>query len=235
MGGELEAPVGRPAVALEHAGEVLAQDHLGVVVPAPGGDQVHGRVLARERPQPCLAAVDPPARLIRSHDRALSDALDQRQVGRLEPSCLARDRSHDPTRRDLDPGDKRKRASGLLRREPQLLVQAADLEGGDDAHRAVVAAAVPVRVAMRADAECGLAGRAVSRDECPHRILGDLEADRFELPPEVVERVPVDVRVGVAADRLLRERVLRAGQRLDVALDPVGAGVTLDRDHARRH
>src|SRR6266508_5585732 len=123
-----------------------------------------------------------------------------------------------------------------LQREPEaeLLVQAADLECGDDAHRSVVLAAVPVRVAMRADAERGLAGRAVPRDERPDWILADLEADCLELSPEVVERVPVDARVGVAADGLLRERVLRAGQRLDVTLDLVGAGVTLARDHGGR-
>ena len=44
--------------------------------------------------------------------------------------------------------------------EPVLRVQAADLERGDDAHRAVVLAAVAVRVAVRADAERRLASRA---------------------------------------------------------------------------
>jgi hypothetical protein len=72
MGGELKAPVGSPAVALKHPGEVLAQDHLGVLVPAAGGDQVNGHPLAGERPQPRFAPVYPPAGLIRRHDRTLS-------------------------------------------------------------------------------------------------------------------------------------------------------------------
>ena len=64
--------------------------------------------------------------------------------------------------------------------EPELLVQPADLESRDDAHRAVVVAAVAVRVAVGADAEHRLARRAVARDERAERVLGDLEADRLE-------------------------------------------------------
>ncbi len=62
--------------------------------------------------------------------------------------------------------------------EPELGVQPADLERRDDAHRAVVLAAVAVRVAVRADAEDRLPGRPVARDERPDRVLGDLEAER---------------------------------------------------------
>ena len=105
----------------------------------------------------------------------------------------------------------------------ELGVQAADLERGDDAHRPVVLAPVPVRVAVRADAEHGLARRAVAREQRANGVLRDREAERFELADEVVQRVPVDRRVRVAADRLVAERVVGAGQRLDVALDPLRA------------
>ena len=95
--------------------------------------------------------------------------------------------------------------------EPEVGVQPADLERGDDAHRAVVLAAVPVRVAVRADAEDLLAGRAVARDERADRILGDVEAELAKRGGEVVERRAVDRRVRVAPDRLVGERV--AGRR----------------------
>ena len=62
--------------------------------------------------------------------------------------------------------------------EPVLVVQAAHLERGDDAHRPVVAAAVAVRVAVRADPEDRLAEGPVARDERADRVLGDGEAER---------------------------------------------------------
>ena len=66
-----------------------------------------------------------------------------------------------------------------LKRQAELVlrVEAAHLEGGDDAHRAVVASPVPVRVAVRADAERRLAGRPVSSDERPDRILEHVEVE----------------------------------------------------------
>ena len=117
--------------------------------------------------------------------------------------------------------------------EPEVGVQPADLERGDHAHRPVVLAAVPVRVAVRADAEDLLAGRAVSRHERADRILGDVKAELAKRGREVVERRPVDRRVGVAADRLVGERVALAGERLDVALDAGCASLAVDLRHAR--
>ena len=60
-----EPPVRRPSVALEHTRVVLAEDLGGVLIPAARGDQVHRDVLAGERPQPRLLAIDPPPGLIR--------------------------------------------------------------------------------------------------------------------------------------------------------------------------
>ena len=107
--------------------------------------------------------------------------------------------------------------------EALLLVQAADLERRDDAHRPVVFPTVSVGVAVRADAEDRLALRPVARGERADRVLLDVEPERLELAREVVERAAVGVRVRVAADRLVRERVVRAGERLDVALDALRA------------
>ena len=76
-----------------------------------------------------------------------------------------------------EPSSSRKEIELQRQVEPELGVQPADLERRDDAHRAVVLAAVPVRVAVRADAEDRLAGRPVARDERADRILGDVEAE----------------------------------------------------------
>ena len=57
----------------------------------------------------------------------------------------------------------------------------AQLERDADAERAVEAAAVAVRVAMRADAERGLACEHVARDERPDRVERDDEAELLEL------------------------------------------------------
>ena len=97
--------------------------------------------------------------------------------------------------------------------------QPADLERRADAERAVVLAAVAVRVAMRADAEGGRIRRDVGGDQRADRVLPDGEADLLELGREVRERVAVDVGVGVAADGAVAERVVRAREGLDVALD----------------
>ena len=45
-----EAPVGRPPVAFQDAGEPRAEDALGLLVAAARRDQVHGCVVADEHP-----------------------------------------------------------------------------------------------------------------------------------------------------------------------------------------
>jgi hypothetical protein len=117
VAGVNEAPVRRPSVALEHPGEVLAEDLRGVLVPATGRDQVHRHQIARERPQPRLLAIDPPAGLIGRDRGAAADRVDQRPIGRLKPACLPGDRLHHSAWGDADP-EPGQRPSGLLRREP---------------------------------------------------------------------------------------------------------------------
>jgi hypothetical protein len=86
--------------------------------------------------------------------------------------------------------------------QPEFLVEAADLERAYDAHRAVVLAAVAVRVAVRADAEHHLARRTVPGDEGAHGILVMLETQRLQFPDEVVQSLAVLGRVRVAHDGL---------------------------------
>src|SRR5918995_546589 len=119
--------------------------------------------------------------------------------------------------------------------EPELPVQPADFERGDDAHRAVVLAAVPIRVAVRPDPEDLLARGTVARDQRSDRVVEDLEADRLQFADEVVERRPVLRRVGVAPDRLVGPRVVGTGERLDVPLDPLGAPGPVDGQRLSRH
>ena len=97
----------------------------------------------------------------------------------------------------LEEGDQRQGQA-----EPELLVQPAGLEADDDAQRAVPPAAVSVAVAVRADPEHRLALRPVAGDEVGDGIPLDREADALELAREVAQGVLVDLRVGIAADRL---------------------------------
>ena len=117
--------------------------------------------------------------------------------------------------------------------EPELGVQPAHLERRDHAHRPVVLAAVSVRVAVRADPEDLLTGRTVACDERADRVLGDVEAELAQRRGEVVERRAVDVRVRVAPDRLVGERVRGTCERLDVSLDPGCAPLPVDCSHDR--
>ena len=143
---------------------------------------------------------------------------------RLAQLLLADALQHDPRAEQHLP-----EARALLleeRDQPQREVvarlggQAADLERRADAERAVVLAAVAVRVAVRADAERGRVRRDVGRDQRADRVLPDAEKPiALELAREVGERVAVDGGVGVAADRAVAERVVGAREGLDVALD----------------
>src|SRR5262249_29261582 len=87
------------------------------------------------------------------------------------------------------------------------------------------------RVAVRVDAERRLAPPDIPGYERADRVLVDLEAELLERTREVVERVAVDLRVGIPPDRLARQRVVGPAERLDVARNPLAAAAALDRDH----
>src|SRR3989304_4829311 len=75
----------------------------------------------------------------------------------------------------------------------------------------------------------------LARHERPTRVAPDREAERLELAREEAKRALVHVRVGVASDRLARERVAGPRERLDVPPDPLGAPRAVDREGAGRH
>jgi hypothetical protein len=82
---------------------------------------------------------------------------------------------------------------------------------------------------VRADPEHRFPLRAVAGDQRADRVLLDLEPERLQPAREVVEGVAVDIGVGVAADRLVRDGEVRTGERLDVALDSLRAPRSVHR------
>ena len=82
-----------------------------------------------------------------------------------------------------EPSSSRKEISRSGSAVAGLRGQPADLERRAHAERAVVLAAVAVRVAVRADAEGGRAGRDVGGDQRADGVVPDGEADALELAP----------------------------------------------------
>jgi len=76
--------------------------------------------------------------------------------------------------------------------------QAAHLERDHHAERPVVAPAVAIGVAVRAETEAPLPRSGVARDQRADRVVGHLVSDRREGAFEVAQGVGVDVQVGVA-------------------------------------
>src|SRR5262249_30282879 len=152
---------------LEHAGLLdVHLDPAGQVVEDPRAIAPPLRFVAR------VGGVVPEAPAVVDRAEALAELL----LGdALRDDPAAEEHLAEPAALPLEERDELERQP-----EPELLVQPAHLERGDDAHRPVVLAAVPVRVAVRADAEDLLARRSVARDERPDRILRDLEAERLE-------------------------------------------------------
>ena len=110
----------------------------------------------------------------------------------------------------------------------RLLREAADLEGSDDTERAVVLATVAIRIAMRADTKSGSALGNIRGDQRADGIAPDAKTNLLQLAREVLQRVLVDIGVGVAADRLITlGEVGSLGvdlQRLRDAVDHVPVG-----------
>ena len=114
----------------------------------------------------------PALRLVARVGRVLPEAAGRRRSrGTLAQLLLGDALRHDPAAEQHLPEARAlllEERDQLQRQvEPALRVQPADLERGDNAHRAVVAAAVAVRVAVGADAEGRLAGRAVRATSVP--------------------------------------------------------------------
>ena len=226
-------------------------DHVGVDVAGDRGDEADPVAGVLEHARLLDVHLDPAGEVV-EHVRALAPTLGRvPRLGRVVPkAATVVDRAEplaeifllDPLRDDPAAEQHLAEAGTLLFQErdqlqrqveAELRTQPADLQGGDDAHRPVVAAAVPVGVAVRADPEHRLAPWPVAGVERPDRVLLDGEVDRLELAGEPVERVAVLRRVGVAPDGLVAERVVGAGKRLDVLRDPFRAPCPVHRRQAR--
>ena len=169
-----------PEIHRRRAGVVAAavDDDVRVDVAGDGVDDADPVAGVLEHPRLLDVHLDPAGEPVQ-HGAALAPArgLVARVLGVLPEAAAVVDRAEpllqvllgDPLRDDPAAEQHLAEARALLleerdqlqrQAEAELRVQAADLERGDDAHRPVVLAAVPVRVAVRADAEGGLARRA---------------------------------------------------------------------------
>lgn len=83
MPGVGELPVRLPAVMLQDAGELGANDAGGLSETAAGIDAVHRRVGGDERPQPLHVGLDAPAGFIDRHNRAAADGGAQGLISRV--------------------------------------------------------------------------------------------------------------------------------------------------------
>jgi hypothetical protein len=83
MQGVAEVPIGRPAVAHEHAGIVGAQDARGLGEPPAPVNRVDRGLRGREGPQPMQDAADLPTRFIWRHYRAPAHRGAQGRICRL--------------------------------------------------------------------------------------------------------------------------------------------------------
>jgi hypothetical protein len=117
-----EAAVGRPAVAFDDPGVVLAEHRRGVLPAAAVGDPVDGDLRTDERPQPRPDPTDSPAGFIGRDHRTGAHALGQGLVGRPACPADAGDPLDDPTRGDAQP-QLAEQPGDLAGRHPQPLAE----------------------------------------------------------------------------------------------------------------
>jgi hypothetical protein len=131
VGCGVERAVGRPAVAFQRAGEVAAEDGLGVGVAAAGGDVEHGDAVADVGPQPAVVAVDAPAGLVRSDRPRGPQRVEQRGVGRLGVARDAVQRAVQSPGGHAQSAQALQDLGGLGHRHPQPDLQPAGQRLGD--------------------------------------------------------------------------------------------------------
>lgn len=123
-----EAPIRRPPIADQHAGEVVAEHRGGLVETAAGLNSIHRRVRRREGPQPLQLAPDLPAGFIRTDHRTAAHRGTQRRVGRLRVTRGAMHRLDETAARD-------RQAILLLKEGGDLAVRQAELFIENDGER----------------------------------------------------------------------------------------------------
>lgn len=122
-----EAPIGRPAVADHHTGEVLAEQRRGFGKPAARLDRVDGRVRRGDGPKPLQRAGDLPAGLIGCDDGTPADRVAERVIRGLRLPRGAVHRVHQAAARHGQPILLAKERRDLAERQAELLIE-------DDGH-----------------------------------------------------------------------------------------------------
>jgi hypothetical protein len=143
MHGLGEATIRRPAVAHDHAGEVLAEQCGGFRITAARQDRIDGGRGRRRGPQPVQMAGDFPARFIRGHDGAAAYLLTQGRIGGLRLACRTMDGVDQSAASDGQAVLLAKQRGDLAEREAELLIEN---HGKGDHLRAELGARRPERV-----------------------------------------------------------------------------------------
>lgn len=118
-----ELPVRRPAVALQHAGIVRAEDGGRLGKAPPVLNRIDGRVAGGEGPEPVIVAADLPARFIGGDDGAATDRGAEDRVGRLRLARGPVDRVDEPPARDGEPEAIAEQVGDLPEGEAELFIQ----------------------------------------------------------------------------------------------------------------
>src|SRR5229473_5598171 len=125
--GVRETPIGRPAVADDHAGEILAEQRRGFGKPAARLNRVDGRIRRGDRPEPLQRAGDLPAGLIGCDDGTPADRVAERVIRGLRLTCGAVHRVHQTAACDGEPILLAKERRDFAERQAELLIE-------DDGH-----------------------------------------------------------------------------------------------------
>jgi hypothetical protein len=118
-----ETPIGRPAIADDDAGEVLAEQRRCFAKPTAGLNRVDGRVRRRDRPEPLQRPGHLPAGLIGCDDWTPADGFAERVIrGLCLPRCAVHG-VHEAAARHGQPILLAKECRYLAERQTELLVE----------------------------------------------------------------------------------------------------------------
>jgi len=121
--GVREAPIGRPAVADDHAREIFAEQRRGVGKSAARLNRVDRRLRRGDRPEPLQRAGDLPAGLIGGDDGTPADRVAERVIRGLRLTCGTVHRVHQAAARDGQPILLVKERRDLAERQAELLIE----------------------------------------------------------------------------------------------------------------
>jgi hypothetical protein len=122
-----ETPIGRPAIADNHASEILAEQRRGFDKPAARLNRVDGRIRRGDSPEPLQRAGDLPAGLIGGDDGTATDRVAERVICGLRLPRGVVHRVHQAAARHGQPILLAKERRDLAERQAELLIE-------DDGH-----------------------------------------------------------------------------------------------------